>query len=147
MKQTTAAIILAAGKGTRMKSKETNKVALLLGGKPMISYSVGTLTLLGIAPIVVVVGFAKDSIMKALGDSVMYAEQRKRLGTGHAVASGLKKLPSDVTEVLVIQGDDSAFYTKEIFQKMIDLHHEKRAAVTLLTVEKKKPIWVGKNYA
>ena len=108
MKEHTGAIILAAGKGTRMKSKDINKVALLLGGRPMISYSVRTLIGIGVSPIVVVVGFAMESIKNALGETVLYAEQKKRLGTAHAVMSGLKKLPEDVQKVRVLQGDDSA---------------------------------------
>ncbi|CAN5142810.1 sugar phosphate nucleotidyltransferase [soil metagenome] len=146
MKEHTGAIILAAGKGTRMKSKDVNKVALLLGGRPMISYSVRILIGIGVSPIVVVVGFAKESIKKALGDTVLYAEQKKRLGTAHAVMCGLKKLPEDVQNVLVIQGDDSAFYTDKIFEELLSLHRERQASLTLLTIEKDNPTGLGRVY-
>ncbi len=54
------AVVLAGGKGTRMKSQDKNKVTLVVGGKPMISHTLENLKTAGIANIVMVVGFAKE---------------------------------------------------------------------------------------
>src|ERR1035437_3554249 len=114
-------IILAAGKGRRMDSKEVNKVALRLADKPMIVHAINLLEELTIKHIIVVVGFAKKSVIDILGNKVIFAEQSKRLGTAHAVSCGFKKMPKDVTDILVINGDDSAFYTKNTIKKLIEL--------------------------
>ncbi|MEK7060988.1 MAG: NTP transferase domain-containing protein, partial [Patescibacteria group bacterium] len=89
-----AAIILAAGKGKRMNSKTVNKVVLPLGQKPMILHTFGILEKLEIKTIIVVVGFAKDSVMALFKDkNVIFAQQKKRLGTAHAVSCAMKKMP------------------------------------------------------
>lgn len=130
-----AGIILAAGKGSRMKSKSFNKVALLLGGKPMIVHGVELLFKLKLSPIVVVVGFAKESVKKLIKEDVLFAEQKKRLGTANALTVGLKVLPKNISDVLVIQGDDSAFYKKENLENLINLHRQNKNAMTLLTAQ------------
>lgn len=139
-----AAIILAAGKGKRMKSKKTNKVINLLGNKQMILHIVDRLRELLIFPIVVVVGFAKESVMKVLSESVIFAEQSKRLGTAHAVSCALGKLPKDTESVLVLNGDDSAFYTKEIIKNLIEIHFEKSASLSFLTITVDNPTGLGR---
>src|SRR5436190_17769737 len=92
------AIILAAGRGSRMNAKETNKVALFLANKPLILHSIHALENMDFDKIIVVIGFAKDSVKNALKDShVLFAEQRKRLGTAHAVKCALDVLPDELT--------------------------------------------------
>lgn len=90
---TVGAIILAAGKGSRMKAKDVNKVAMPLADKPMIIHTIERLEKMNITNIVVVVGFAKESVMKVLGNKVIFAHQSKRLGTAHAV-SGIQAFSS-----------------------------------------------------
>ena len=138
------AIILAAGKGKRMNSKTINKVALPLAEKPMIVHAVYLLEKSGIKEIVVVVGFAKKSVMSVLGNKVIFAEQKKRLGTGHAALCGLKKLPKDVEDVLVINGDDSAFYPQDLIKDLMNAHRLSKAAITFLTIEKDNPLGLGR---
>jgi bifunctional UDP-N-acetylglucosamine pyrophosphorylase/glucosamine-1-phosphate N-acetyltransferase len=138
------AIILAAGKGKRMESTVVNKVALQLADKPMIVHAINLLEDVSIKQIVVVVGFAKKSVMDILGNKVIFAEQSKRLGTAHAVIVGLKKMPDDVSDILIINGDDSAFYTRQTIQKLIDLHFNSKACLTLLTLEKENPLGLGR---
>ena len=135
-----AAIILAAGKGKRMNSKTVNKVALPLGNKPMILHTCDILEKLGIKPIIIVVGFAKDSVMHLFrGTNVVFAEQKKRLGTAHAVSCALKKLPKEVLNVLVLHGDDSALYKADTIRQLIEKHLSINAAFTLLTIEMENP--------
>ncbi len=138
------AIVLAAGKGKRMKSGTINKVAFHVGNKPMILHTMDLLKELEITAIVVVVGFAKKSVMDLLGNEVIFAEQKKRLGTAHAVFVGLKKIPQDLNHVLILQGDDSAFFTKDMIQKLIDMHAKSQAFLTLLTVELENPFGLGR---
>ena len=139
-----AAIILAAGKGERMKSKGVNKVVVPLGNKHMILHAVDRLTELLISPIIVVVGFAKESVMKVLDGKVVFAEQSKRLGTAHAVLCALRKVPRNVDMVLILNGDDSAFYTQDIIKKLIKTHWEKNSALSFLTIIVDNPKGLGR---
>ena len=139
-----AAIILAAGKGKRMNTKQINKVVFPLGNKHMILHTVDKLTELLISPIIVVVGFAKESVMRILDGKVVFAQQSKRLGTAHAVVCALKKLPSNISTVLVLNGDDSAFYTESIIKKLIKTHKEKKAALSFLTITVNKNGGLGR---
>lgn len=145
MNKKIGAIVLAAGKGKRMKAKDKNKVVFLLADKPMILHTIHILQKLNLNAIVVVVGFAKHSVMKVLeGTGVLYAEQRKRLGTGHAALVGLKKLPEEITDVLVFYGDDSAFYNPAILQNLIDTHVKHDSDVTFLTISVDNPTGLGR---
>lgn len=138
------AIILAAGKGTRMKSKAVNKVAMQLADKPMILHTVELLEKLDIKSIVVVVGFAKESVTRVLGGRTEFIEQKKRLGTAHAVKIALEKISNEINDVLVLNGDDSAFYTQEIINKLITKHFDDNSAFTFLTIEKDNPHGLGR---
>ena len=82
--KTHAAVILAAGKGTRMKS-QTPKVLHRICGREMLSLVVSTAQQLSLSPIVVVVPKDSQPIQDALGSSIGYAVQEKQLGTGHAL--------------------------------------------------------------
>ncbi len=139
-----AAIILAAGKGKRMKALKRNKVVFKLANKHMIVHTVDLLDKLKIEIKIVVVGFAKKSVMDVLKDRVVYAIQKKRLGTAHAVMRALEKLPKNVNNVLVLQGDDSALYKEETIVKLIDLHLLSKAAFTFLTIEVGNPAGLGR---
>lgn len=146
MKETKlGAIILAAGKGKRMKSKDKNKVTMSLADKPLILHSIHVLEDMHFDTIVVVVGFAKESVKDVLKDShILFAEQKKRLGTGHAVVCAMRELPTDVTDVLIIQGDDSHFYKEETITKLTNAHLSSGASLTFLTIEVKNPFGLGR---
>ena len=139
-----AAIILAAGKGRRMMSKNSNKVLSKLGDKQMIIHTVDWLEKLKLKLIIVVVGFAKKSVMDALGNRVAYAVQRKRLGTAHALMCALKKIPGEITDVLILQGDDSALYKEQTIGKLIDIHLSSNVALTFLTIDVDNPFGLGR---
>lgn len=139
------AIILAAGRGSRMKSGKTNKVALLLADKPLILHSIHLLEKMKFMQIVVVVGFAKDSVKNVLKDSkVFFAEQNKRMGTAHAVKSAVPILDPSLSDVLVIQGDDSHFYKEETVSKLINAHYKSNACITFLTINADNPFGLGR---
>lgn len=147
MEKTTiiGAIIPAAGKGTRLESKTTNKVVLKLGDRPMISYTVELLQKLRVSPIIVVVGFAKESVMQVLeNQKVTFAIQEEQLGVAHAVACGIKELPSWVSHVIVMNGDDSAFYGPEVIEKLIQTHLSSESVLTFLTLQSDNPKGLGR---
>lgn len=139
-----AAIILAAGKGKRMKSKEVNKVVATLGDRPMILRTVDRLDELDMSPIIVVVGFAKESVIKLLDNRVVFAEQLKRLGSADAAACALTRLSKDIQTVLVMGGDDSAFYTRETINNLIETHQRENAALSFLTITINNPSGLGR---
>jgi len=144
MKDNLVAIILAAGKGKRMKSKTVNKVTLSLVDKPIILYTVDLLSELEIKNIIVVVGFAKNSVTQILKGKVSFVEQKKRLGTAHAVSCAVSKIPPETKNVLVLNGDDSAFYSKEIIKKLIKKHIATDSSFTFLTIQKENPFGLGR---
>lgn len=144
MKEKIGAIVLAAGKGTRMESKSVNKVTLPLGGKPMIIHTAELLREVDATPIIIVIGFAKHSVKSLFSKDIIFAEQRRRLGTAHAVLAGLRELPLDVEDVLILQGDDSALYRKDIIEKLLITHEKTNAAFTFLTIEVDNPTGLGR---
>lgn len=101
-------LILAAGKGTRMRSSRP-KVLQELGGQPMLAHVLDGLSgLKNKERAVVVVGYGADQVRSTFGDSVKYVDQTEQLGTGHAVQVALNSLNPDLddeTLVLILYGD------------------------------------------
>lgn len=138
------AIVLAAGKGKRMKAKNRNKVAYEVFGKPMILRTIETLKETGINNILIVVGYAKESVINLLDKGIKTVEQKKRLGTGHAVKVALKKIPVSARYILVVYGDDSFLYSSKIFNKLITTHINTSSELTFLTIEMQNPSGLGR---
>lgn len=138
------AIVLAAGKGTRMKATDTNKCLFPLNGKPMIRYPLEALKQLGIQKPIVVVGFAKESVIKELGDEVSYAEQKEPTGTGTALKAGFEAVAKEADEVIVLYGDHSAFYDAGVLMKLIEIHRSTSADMTLVTIVVSDPKGYGR---
>lgn len=140
-----AAVILAAGKGKRMNSKTVNKVTLLLAAKPMVIRTFEILEKLEIKKVLIVVGFAKESVMKLFDQTnVIFCEQRKRLGTAHAVNCAMQKMPLGVKNILVLNGDDSAMYKTDTIRQLIKKHMETKSSFTFLTIEMENPTGLGR---
>lgn len=138
------AVILAAGRGTRMNATLKNKVAYHLNGQPMIAHTVANLRQAGITEITVVVGFKANSVRLALGDSVKYAEQLELLGTGDALKTALPTLSPDITTVLSVYGDDSAFYPPALYREFIQKKISTFADILVLTIDKADPTGLGR---
>src|SRR3989344_1292004 len=135
-----AAIILAAGKGKRMQTAENmNKTTSLLGGKPMIQHIVDFMAKINAAQIVVVVGHAKESVKNALTEyDITYADQTEQLATGHAVKVALETLHPEITDVIVVYGDDAVLYNANntgIISDLITSHYAEKTAISFLTIE------------
>jgi len=144
MKSNFTAVILAAGKGTRLNCQKENKVTKKLAGKPMIFYTIDLLKKTGIDSIVVVIGFAQESVKQILGDKYIYAVQKKPLGTGNAALSALPHLSQTCQHVLVLNADDSAFYQSEDINQLINVHLKNKADMSLITVIKNNPQKLGR---
>lgn len=143
--ESVAGIILAAGQGKRMQSTSKNKVVLPISGKPMIKHAVDLLDSIGAKPIVIVVGFAQESVKELFRDkNIVFAEQKERLGTANAVQTAIKKLPKNVTDVLILQGDDSAFYKSKTVMGLIEEHKSANAGFTFMTIEVDDPSGLGR---
>ncbi|MBI3955667.1 NTP transferase domain-containing protein [Candidatus Gottesmanbacteria bacterium] len=135
-------IVLAAGKGTRMKSAVANKVTVPFLQKPMIVYGVELMASVATRTIVVVGAFA-DSVKAVLGSrEVIYAYQTKRLGTGHALRVGLQAMGNadlHPTDVLVGYGDHTMFYRPRTVKKLLACHRRVRGAVSMITTTHEDP--------
>ncbi len=127
-----AAIILAAGKGTRMKS-DTHKVLHPIAGRPMLLHLIDSVKALGAEREVVVVGVGKEQVEAAVHPlGVETAEQAEQLGTGHAVRMAEQALAGFQGDVLILYGD-VPLVTTETMRRMIDaLHREGGPSVVVL---------------
>jgi len=126
-------VILAAGKGTRMKSEEPKALAMLKG-KPFLRHILNTIKKIApdIKPIIVI-GHKKEKVKEVLGEDHIYAEQHEQLGTGHAVLSAKKAIETPHETVLVISADQPCI-SKETIERIIQKHFEKKPTITLATV-------------
>jgi bifunctional UDP-N-acetylglucosamine pyrophosphorylase / glucosamine-1-phosphate N-acetyltransferase len=135
------AVVLAAGKGTRMKSR-LPKAAHPVCGKPMARYPVDAARELGAQRVVVVVGHEADAVRAAVGDDVEYVLQADQRGTGHAVMQAERAL-READDVLVLNGD-LTLVTADELRTLLDRHHSTGAAATLLTAELEDPASYGR---
>ena len=121
-------IILAAGQGTRMKSK-LPKVLHPVAGRPLLEHVIQTAQLLEPAAIHVVVGHGSERVREALGDyPLQWVEQTEQLGTGHAVLQAMPAVAEDAT-VLVLYGDVPLIGV-DTLRSLIALAHESPALLT-----------------
>jgi bifunctional UDP-N-acetylglucosamine pyrophosphorylase/glucosamine-1-phosphate N-acetyltransferase len=124
------AVILAAGQGKRMRSSRP-KVLHTLAGRPMILYVADTLQRTGFDRPIVVVGRGSAKVREALGDGFLYVDQRRRLGTGHALRQAAP-LASAAAHVLVLNGD-IPLVSPEAVSALAARHRESGADLTFLT--------------
>lgn len=143
MKEKYAAVILAAGKGTRMNEGNVSpipKVMFELNGKPIIDWSVGLIREAGIEKIILIVGYKKEMVEEYFGNKVSYAEQKEQLGTGHAVMMAEDILKDKVESIIIFYGDN-CLYEKESVKKIIDLYEKERPTIAILTVKFEDPMF------
>ncbi|GAG00147.1 unnamed protein product, partial [marine sediment metagenome] len=87
---------------------------------------------------------AKKSIIDYLGEKFIYVEQKKRLGTGHALKCALPKVPRGTKDIFVCYSDDTAFYPPSVIKKLVNFHLKKGQDLTILTIIKKDPTGLGR---
>lgn len=137
-----AAIILAAGQGTRMKSKLA-KVLHPLAGLEMVNHAVRSVRLAGFDPVIVVVGYQGEQVRSVLDDGVAVVEQKEQLGTGHAVDQCREALSAFDGPVLVTYGDTPLFRS-ETFQELLAYHRDHQAAASIVTAHFADPSGYGR---
>ncbi|KGX91104.1 N-acetylglucosamine-1-phosphate uridyltransferase [Pontibacillus halophilus JSM 076056 = DSM 19796] len=127
----TYAVVLAAGKGTRMKS-DLPKVLHPVCGKPMVQHIIDRLRAISVSEIVTVVGHKAEMIQEHVGDSVRYALQEEQLGTAHAVMMAKDDLAGKPGTTLILTGD-TPLITERTLANLANYHRETGAAATILT--------------
>lgn len=137
------AVILAAGKGTRMKS-ELPKVIHKALGKPMVKYSIDAAVEAGadISDICLVVGHKAELVKEAAGEDVTYVFQQEQLGTGHAVKCASEFIGKDGI-TMVLCGDTPLIKGKTL-KKLVETHIAEGNAITVLTARVDDPTGYGR---
>lgn len=142
------AIILAAGKGTRMKS-DLPKVVHPVGGRPMVCAVVDACLEAGCARVIAIVGYKQENVREALADYPMveFAVQEEQLGTGHAVACAAPLLKREAAEAghdaFVLCGDGPLIRPATLTQ-LLATHRASGAKATLATAELADPNGYGR---
>jgi bifunctional UDP-N-acetylglucosamine pyrophosphorylase/glucosamine-1-phosphate N-acetyltransferase len=139
---TLAAVILAAGQGTRLKTSRP-KVLHRLGGRPLIEYAVAAAQALAAEPPVLVVGHSADEVRAALGERVRYVTQEQQLGTGHAMMQTEAALRGQSDLVLVTYGD-MPLIRAETLRKLVEAQIGNPGPLTMLTVISPRPSDFGR---
>lgn len=137
----TKAIILAAGGGTRMKSKKAKVIHEILG-KTLVQYVIESARQAGADEICVVVGHQKEEVMASIGDGVTFVTQEELLGTGHAVMQAGDFI-EDEGQVLVLFGD-TPLITSDTLKAMVDYTLKSGSQVTVLSTIVDEPAGYGR---
>jgi len=141
-----AVVVLAAGKGTRMKS-DLHKVLHPIAGRPMIEHLLASVAELAPARQVVVVGSGREQLEKQLGGRAQIAVQEPQLGTGHAVQQADAALAGFAGDVLILYGD-VPFVTAATMRAMLDrLHAADAPEVVVLGFEPAETLQYGRVLA
>jgi len=138
-----AVVIMAAGKGTRLKSRRP-KVLHEVGGKPLLGHVIGAAShIVAPADIYVIVGHQAERVREAVSATgVHFIEQTEQRGTGHAIQCARKSI-ADYDDVLVLSGD-VPLIRPETIEKVIKFHLANHAAMTILTAEPDDPTGYGR---
>ena len=136
-----SAIVLAAGAGTRMKSKKP-KVAHVIFGKPLVRYAIDSAKGAGAERVICVVGFERETI-EPICEGCEIALQENRLGTGDAVNAARSLLKDEAGSVIVTYGD-CPLVTADTLKNLVDVREKEGAALAVLTTELENPFGYGR---
>lgn len=139
-----ATVILAAGMGTRMRSRQV-KVLHPLVGRPMISHVIEAVTQAGSSRVIVVVGHQADRVRAAVNvnGNIEFVVQEEQLGTAHAVSQAASALADHDGDVLVTYGD-TPLYLPQTYETLIASHRKAGAKATLLSTIVEEPFGYGR---
>jgi len=137
-----ASIVLAAGKGTRMKST-LPKVLHQICGQPMIHFAVQVAKDSGAEKTVVVIGHGAEKVQQYLGSSVDFALQSEQLGTGHAVLSA-KNVVADEYDFVLVTNGDMPLLTETTLSQLVDTQLNNAGPLTLMTMISQDPMGFGR---
>lgn len=136
------AIILAAGEGKRMKSKNS-KVTHKICGKPLVQWVHQAVENAGITESVLIVGHQADQVKGCMGNSAKYVLQEKQLGTGHAVMQAESYLEGKEGYVIILCGD-TPLVTSSTVEATLRFHSENGNSATVITAELEDPTGYGR---
>ncbi|WP_080871817.1 bifunctional UDP-N-acetylglucosamine diphosphorylase/glucosamine-1-phosphate N-acetyltransferase GlmU [Oceanobacillus timonensis] len=136
------AVILAAGQGTRMKSK-LYKVLHPVVGKPMVQHVADQLQETQLDQLVTIVGFGAEQVRAQLGETSDFVVQEEQLGTGHAVMQA-GELLQDKEGVTIVACGDTPLIRAETFQKLFEHHEQTGAKASVLTALADNPSGYGR---
>ena len=143
MKKGLAAVVLAAGKGTRMKSA-LPKVLHPICGQPMLYYPLEAARLAGFQQLKVVVGHRAELVSETFSaDDITWVTQSDQLGTGHALMCAADSLRGYSGPLLLLCGD-VPLITAETLEQLQRYHSQQQAAVTVLTAQMPNPSGYGR---
>lgn len=134
-------VVLAAGKGTRMKSN-IPKVMHLANGKPMLVRILDVLNSLDVEENIVVLGYKKEEILSKLG-GISYVVQEEQLGTGHAIIQAKEKLEDYTGDVLITCGD-TPLLTRKTLSDLYSFYKENEISGAVLTAHFENPFGYGR---
>ncbi|GMQ58308.1 hypothetical protein AN1V17_27030 [Vallitalea sediminicola] len=128
------AIVLGAGKGTRLQSEKYNmpKVLRKAHGKPLIEYVLDALSFIKQEDTTIVVGYKKEMVYEEIKGDYKFVSQDEQLGTGHAVLVTEETFKDYEGPILVAYGD-MPLYKKKTYEKMFEIHENENATCTVLT--------------
>lgn len=135
-------VIMAAGKGTRMKS-EKSKLVHKIYDKELVKRVAEVAKEVGSDQVVAVVGYLRDQVEEVLGDSVEYAYQEDLLGTGHAVMQATKYLEGKKGKAIILYGD-VPIIRKETLINLVTKSYKNKEYATLLTAIYENPTGYGR---
>lgn len=146
MKERFAVAILAAGQGTRLKSRRA-KVLHSVGGRPLVEHTVRAALGLAARGIFVVVGHQGEAVVEAVeklpAPSLRFLRQKEQLGTGHALRCGRKELESAAPHLLVLCAD-TPLVTVRTLRQFLTFHFRSGAAACVMTAEVEDPAGYGR---
>jgi len=135
--------IMAAGKGTRLKSKHP-KVLHEVGGKPLLAHVIAAASVVvPLQDVYAILGYEADRVRQAVAPTgVQFVLQSEQLGTGHAIMAAREALAS--YDVILVLSGDAPLITTDTILRLRDFHLEKRAAMTILTAQLDDPTGYGR---
>lgn len=137
-----AAIVLAAGKGVRMRS-DLPKAVHRVCGKEMVKHVVDSAKGMGASKIIAVVGYKAETVESVLDEKIETVYQHQQLGTGHAVMQAVPMLTKEIEHVVVLCGD-TPLIKPETLKGLMDYHIKENCGMTVLTVKMDNPQGYGR---
>lgn len=137
-------LVLAAGKGTRFKSKKIKVLHNLLN-KPMVQWVIDSLKELKPVKIYIIVGYQKEDVIHAIGnEGIEFVTQKEQLGTGHAVLAAYDILKSDEDKDLLVINGDLPLIQTETIRLFLRYHQEQENSLSFMTADLENPTGFGR---